>query len=65
MLKRTSEAAQYLTVAESTLEAWRSRGGGPEFLKLGKAVRYSQEALDEFISARIRKNTGHIGWAER
>ena len=54
---RTKDAAEYLNVAVSTLEAWRHRGGGPIFLKLGKAVRYRQFDLDTFTEARLRKNT--------
>jgi hypothetical protein len=66
MLRRTREAANYLNVAASTLEAWRCRGGGPEFILLsGRAVRYSDEALDAFISARVRKNTSDTGRAEK
>lgn len=54
---RTKEAAEYLELAKPTLEAWRTRGGGPVFLKLGKAVRYRQSDLDEFIESRLRENT--------
>ena len=53
----TKEAATYLNVAESTLEAWRCRGGGPPFLKLGKIVRYREADLDDFIESCVRKNT--------
>jgi len=49
---RTKEAATYLALRKSTLEAWRVRGGGPVFLKLGKAVRYRQEDLDAFLNSR-------------
>ena len=49
---RTGKAAGYLDLKKSTLEAWRVRGSGPVFLKLGKAVRYRKEDLDAFINAR-------------
>jgi len=52
MMLRTPEAAGYMGLRKSTLEAWRVRGGGPVFLKLGKAVRYQKEDLDEFIHSR-------------
>ena len=52
MMFRTVKAAGYLDLKKSTLEAWRVRGGGPVFLKLGKAVRYRKEDLDAFINAR-------------
>jgi len=54
---RTKDAAEYLNVAASTLEAWRHRGGGPVFLKFGKAVRYRQSDLEDFIKSKLRKNT--------
>jgi len=54
---RTKEAATYLDLTKSTLEAWRCRGNGPAFLKLGKAVRYRKQDLDAFITTRLRNNT--------
>ena len=54
---RTKEAAGYMDLKKSTLEAWRCRGGGPVFLKLGKAVRYRKKDLDSFINARTRTST--------
>lgn len=53
----TPQAAIYLGVKPGTIEAWRVRGGGPEYIKLGKAVRYSQEALDNFLLSHTRSNT--------
>ncbi len=54
---RTREAAGYIGLRKSTLEAWRCRGGGPVFLKLGKAVRYRKKDLDDFVGARTRTST--------
>jgi len=57
-LFRTNEAAKYLGVAKSTLEAWRVRGGGPVFLKYGnKAVRYREPDLEAFQERSLRRNT--------
>lgn len=56
-LETEREAAAYLNVSTRTLQAWRVRGGGPEYVKLGNAVRYDREALDRYISARTRANT--------
>ncbi len=53
----SEEAADYLGLQRTTLEAWRCRGGGPRFVKLGRAVRYRQADLDEWIESRIRENT--------
>lgn len=54
---KTKEAARYIGLTTATLEAWRCRGGGPVFLKLGKAVRYRESDLVAFMESRIRKNT--------
>ena len=59
MLRKTEEAAAQLNVAVSTLEAWRVRGGGPEYVKFGKAVRYSDEGLDKFVASRTRTSTSN------
>lgn len=53
----TVEAAQHLGLQKSTLEAWRCRGGGPRFVKMGRVVRYRQADLDAWIESRVRENT--------
>lgn len=53
----TKKAANYLGLSVATLEAWRTRGGGPVFLKLGKAVRYRIADLESFLNARARTST--------
>lgn len=53
----TDEAAEYVGLQKSTLEAWRCRGGGPRFVKMGRAVRYRQADLDAWIETRLRENT--------
>jgi predicted site-specific integrase-resolvase len=58
-LLRTKEAASYLDLKPVTLEAWRVHGSGPVFLKLGKAVRYSKESLDDFLASKRRTNTSN------
>jgi len=56
----TPEAADYLGLAVSTLNKWRCHGGGPEFLKLGRAVRYRKDDLDRFVEARSFRSTAEI-----
>jgi len=56
-LDTEKEAAAYLNVSPRTLQAWRLRGGGPAYVKLGAAVRYDRDALDRFITERTRANT--------
>ena len=41
----TPSVSQLTGVPICTLTTWRSRGGGPRFLKLGKSVRYRRRAL--------------------
>ena len=53
----TPEAAEYLGLQPATLEAWRCRGGGPSFVKLGRAVRYRNEDLAKWVESRTRSNT--------
>lgn len=60
MMFTTEKAAEYLGLRDTTLEAWRCRGGGPVFLKLGKAVRYRKEDLDKFLDARARTSTSEV-----
>lgn len=51
-LRREREAAQALAVSPRTLQAWRRRGVGPPFVRLGRAVRYDAAALERWIAAR-------------
>jgi excisionase family DNA binding protein len=45
---RVVEAAQYLGVSKSFLDKARIYGGGPSFMRFGRAIVYSTEALDEW-----------------
>ncbi len=46
------EAAEYLGLSASTLPAWRTRGKGPRFHKLGRRVVYFESDLVEYLDAR-------------
>lgn len=43
------QASEYLGLAVSTLNKWRCHGGGPVFIKMGRAVRYRIEDLEAFV----------------
>jgi excisionase family DNA binding protein len=58
---RTEQAAKILDVTKSTLEAWRCRGGGPPFVRYGRAVRYREEDIERFIESKVRLNTSDPG----
>jgi len=60
-LLTTSEAAGRLKVTPRMLEARRSRGGGPPFVKVGRAVRYREADLEAWIAERTRASTSDPG----
>jgi predicted DNA-binding transcriptional regulator AlpA len=57
-LVTVNEAADFLRTSPKTLEGWRTRGGGPKFVRLGtRAVRYRPADLNEFIERGLRTST--------
>jgi hypothetical protein len=42
------QAALFLAVSVRTLQAWRVRGGGPRYVKIGRTVRYQRRELVAF-----------------
>lgn len=59
ILLTTTEAAKTLRLTKATLEAWRCRGGGPAFVKFGRAVRYRREDLEKFLISARRTSTSN------
>lgn len=55
------QASEYLGLAVSTLNKWRCHGGGPVFIKMGRAVRYRVADLEEFISIKTKSHTSASG----
>ena len=58
-------AGIYLGGAESpistrTLQRWCWEGSGPEYVKLGRLVRYQQSALDRHLESRSVNSTSEI-----
>lgn len=52
------EAAARLSVAVQTLAHWRVRGTGPSFIHLSaRCVRYSESALEQWLSERLQLST--------
>jgi hypothetical protein len=47
------EAADALRISMRTLQAWRTRKSGPQFVRLGRLVRYQWKAL----LALVKDNT--------
>jgi len=53
----TAEAAKYVRLSKPTLERFRLIGEGPNYCKLGGAVRYRQCDLDEWLQTRLIRST--------
>lgn len=55
------QVGEVLNISIRTLQAWRLRGGGPRFAKLGSAVRYRNDALAAFIDECTISSTSDPG----
>jgi predicted DNA-binding transcriptional regulator AlpA len=51
-LMTSRQLAECLKVSSRTLERWRAAGIGPEFLSLGKLVRYQAEHVNKWLKER-------------
>jgi excisionase family DNA binding protein len=45
------QVAEQLGLSVATLRAWRHRGKGPRFLRLGRSVRYLPSDVEDFVRA--------------
>ena len=59
-LLRTAGAAAIIGLSVSTLNKLRCSGGGPAFLKLGRAVRYKPVDLKDWLDSRRVISTSEI-----
>jgi phage terminase Nu1 subunit (DNA packaging protein) len=57
-----TQAAEFLGVSVRTLQAWRVRGGGPLYCKIGRAVRYQRRALVAFQLEHTVSSTTDAGF---
>lgn len=53
----TKQAAAYLGLSHQYLEIARHKGGGPQYIKLAKAVRYRPADLDDWMERHAQKHT--------
>jgi hypothetical protein len=51
------DAGNFLRLSESWLAKARMRGDGPPYVKLGRAIRYRQGALVQWLRSRQRLST--------
>jgi len=56
-LLTTQEAADRLGLSKSTLDKGRLTGDSPPFVRMGTAIRYRPQDLDEWVAARVRRST--------
>lgn len=52
-----AEAAAFLRLKPVTLKKWRCLGRGPEYVRLGSAIRYEISALQTYLD-RVRITPG-------
>lgn len=48
-LLTTKQAAKVCKITPGTMRKWRCKGIGPDYIKVGSAVRYEQAALDRWL----------------
>jgi predicted DNA-binding transcriptional regulator AlpA len=51
------ETSQILNVSLSWLAKARMRGDGPPFIKIGRVIRYSEAALQQWVKSQQRLST--------
>ena len=56
----TSGASLETGLSIATLEKLRVYGGGPAYMKLGKAVRYRVSDLEDWMNARRVRSTSEV-----
>jgi hypothetical protein len=54
------EAAAYLKSSTSTLAKRRLYGDGPQFCRIGRAIRYRKADLDEFMACTRAQSTSRL-----
>lgn len=57
VLMTEKEVAALICITPRALQNWRLRGGGPEYIKIGRLVRYQRRDVEAFIQERKRKHT--------
>jgi predicted DNA-binding transcriptional regulator AlpA len=62
MLVDTIGAAAHLGLSPSTLEKLRVSGRGPQYLKLGRAVRYRLDDLARWADERVVRSTSETNF---
>jgi len=56
-LMTEKDVAGLICITARALQNWRLRGGGPDYVKIGRSVRYQRSDVMRFIAERKRKHT--------
>ena len=56
----TVQLAEYLGNEVNTCEGWRLKGIGPQYIKVGRLVRYRIENVDQWIESQTRNSTCEV-----
>jgi predicted DNA-binding transcriptional regulator AlpA len=59
------EVSKRLSVSVNTLRYWRVSGDGPNYVKLGRLVRYDAVALEKFIERNLRVSKARATMEEK
>lgn len=57
---KDTEAAEIMGLAVQTLRNWRVCRRGPGFSKIGRSVRYTQEAIEQFMQENKVETQGNF-----
>jgi len=52
------DAARHIKVKPQTMAAWRYRGVGPSYVRVGKLIFYTPSALREYVAGRVVRPQG-------
>ena len=56
------DAAKLLSISERTLRNWRTRGGGPRFVRVSaRCIRYRILDIETWATDRTRRSTSDLG----
>ena len=61
-LLNEKQAADFLLLTPRALQAWRTKGGGPPYVRVGhRTVRYLPADLEAWVGSRRFENTAQEG----
>ena len=58
-LMTEKDVASLICITPRALQNWRLRGGGPEYIKIGRSVRYQRSDVMQFINERKKRHSSH------